>query len=373
MATAEKIGLFVAVGLLALTTISFMGFASGSGSGLGQAVPLGSSQGGGGCPDSNAIGNFLPSSLVGVALSKGSISWTYYFNSLQNLNPSSGVPGLMAYCVYAGSTSPSPITVSATGADGSAWSSVSKSTQGYFAFERPKGNPSNIGLDGTMNVLMGTASWTGGAPSNQSVLLHINDPTECQALYGGWPSTCFVYPAVLPCDGAAACKTASIVEATSVNPLTVPQKTVLHITWTFSIVNQPSNNYNMEFPLSTFPMASGNGTGLRDVFNCGAAPDASGSPGAVGWSSNYQGTGFDLYLNATNMPCSMERVVLTNPGATIVLMPGQSITFTMNMVDPGFLVRGVHCLNHGINLRWLESDDGMIHAYHAPDIDVLVS
>ncbi|HYK94159.1 MAG TPA: hypothetical protein VEY07_09000, partial [Thermoplasmata archaeon] len=307
---------------------------------------------------------------------KTATTWSYYFDSLQNLSPAGGVPGLMTYCVYPNSTNPTSLTASATGADGSAWTTVSKSTQGYFAFERPKGNPSNIGLDGTMNTLVGSASWPGGAPNPQTILLHINDATECQNLYGGWPTTCYVYPTnslTPPCGGGPACKTASIAEATSTNPLTVPQKTILHIAWAFTISYAISNNYNMEFPLSTFPMASGNGTGLRDTFNCGETPDSSGSPGAIGSFLNYQGTGFNLYVNHTNMPCQMERVVLTNSGGTIVLMPGQSITFTMNMVDPGFLVRGMHCLNYGINLRWLESDDGLIHAYHAPDVDVLVS
>ncbi|HZY91594.1 MAG TPA: hypothetical protein VFG07_02295 [Thermoplasmata archaeon] len=373
MSSVMRFGLLAVAVVFSLTALTAAGFGASHGNAPGLPP---SSGGGGGCPSSNALGNFNQSSLVGVAVTKGSTSWSYYFSSLKNLNPTSGVPGLISYCVYAGSTSPTSISVSASGADGNLWTSTAKSTQGYHAFPRGHGDPSNIPLDGTMNILMGSASWTAGAPTNQTILLHINDATECAALYGGNPGTCFVYPGgsvTPPCGGAPACKTASITEATSTSPLTVPQKTVLHITWTFTISNALSNGFNMEFPLSTFPMASGNGTGLRDMFNCGEAPDSSGAPGALGWVPNYQGTGFDLYLNATGMPCSMERVVLTNSGSTIVLMPGQSITFTMNMVDPGFLVRGMHCLNYGINLRWVQSDDGLIHAYHAPDVDVLVN
>ncbi len=373
MTLAWKPALLAVAVILSLTALTAAGVANGSmAAGATTLASPAAPTGGGGCPASNAIGNFVSSSLVGTHVAKTNTTWTYYFDSFQNLSPVNGVPGLLTYCIYAGSTAPTTLTVSAVGDNGAAWTTLSKTTQGYIGFERPNGNPSNIGLNGAMNVLMGSANWSGGAPSPQTILLHINDAAECQGLYGGWATTCFVYPAS-PCDGNPACKTASIAEATSTNPLTVPAKTQLHITWTFSISNALSNNFSMEFPFSTFPMATGNGTGLRDFFNCGETPDSSGSPGALGSFANYQGIGFTLTINTTNMPCSMERVVLTNPGGTIVLMPGQSITFTINMVDPGFLVRGLHCLNHGINLRWVQSDDGLIHAYHAPDVDVLVA
>ncbi len=377
MHAALKLGMFAVAGILLLTAFTVSGLASGS-AGLN---PLGGKGGGGGggggCPNSNAIGNFNQSSVVGVSVSKGANTWSYYFSSLQNLNPTNGVPGLISYCVYPNNgTLPNSISVSATGADGSSFTTVSQSSGGYFAYQRNTGDPSNIPLDGTTGILMGSATWTSGAPSPQTILLHINDATECQAIYGGTGNTCFVYPGgslTPPCEGMPVCKTASIAEATSTNPLTVPVNTVLHITWTFTIVNQLSNNFNMEFPLSTFPASNPNTTGLRDSFDCGASPDPSGSPGAFGNFPNYQSTGFDLYINHSNLPCNAVRLILTNSGSTLVLTPGQSITFTVNMVDSGFSAKGMQCLNWGINLRWVQSDDGLLHAFHAPDVDVLVA
>jgi hypothetical protein len=369
MRPSQKVGLLAVAGFLTVAAFASVGFAFGSGTPLG-AQPNAA----GGCPDSNAIGNFVASSLVSASISNSSSTSSYYFNSLSDLSPSNGVPGLIAYCVY--TASPTSTSVSAVGDDGSAWQTASSTHGGYFAFERSTGNPSNIGLDGTTGILMGSASWSSGLPSTQTVLLHINDATECQNLYGGWASTCFVYPAPPTpplCGGGAACKTASIAEATSTNPLTVPAKTTLHVLWTFTIVNQATNSFDMEFAASTFPASSPNTTGLRDAFNCGESPDSSGSPGANGVYSNYQSTGFDLQIGPSNLPCNAERLILTNSGSTIVLHPGQSISFTVAMVDSGFLVRGMHCLNEGINLRWIQSDDSLVHAYHAPDVDVLVA
>ncbi len=363
MRIASKLGLFAIAGFVALTAVSSAGYATG----LSPATKAG----GGGCPNSNAIGNFLPSSLVGVSTDKGPTTWSYFFSSLSDQGPVNGVPGLIAYCVYDGSTSPSPITVNATGADGSPWTSVAKDTSGYFAFVRGTGNPSNIELDGSVNTLMGSATWSAGAPTVQTILLHINDARECQSLYGGSDSTCFVYPAA-PCAGAPACKSASIYEALSTNPITVPVNTTLHIEWTFTIVNQLSNNFDMEFPASSFPTTDPNVTGLRDVFNVGQTPDPYGSPGALGTFPNYQGTGFDLYLNHTDLLGQPVRLILTNSGPTIVLKPGESISFTVDMVQTGFNVTGWQCLNLGLNLRWVQSDDGLVHHFHGPDIDVWV-
>ncbi len=369
MRIGRELGLFAIAGFVVLTALTAAGYASANTTAPSQP----GTGGGGGCPNANAIGNFVPTSLVSVAATKGANTWSYYFSSLEDLNPVNGVPGLIAYCVYDGSTAPSSITVNAVGADGSSWMSVSKATGGYFGFVRDTGNPSNIGLDGTLNILMGSATWTSGAPSTQTILLHINDAAECQALYGGTANTCFVYPAT-PCGGNPVCKIADVAEATSTNPLTVPVNTTLHIHYTFMIVNAFSNNYNMLFPFSTFPTSDPNVTGLRDTFNCGETPDSAGSPGAMGSFANYQGTGFDLNISNTKLlPCGVERAILTNSGATIVLIPGQTIIFTIDMVTPGFTETGWQCLNYGVNLRWIQSNDGLVHAYHAPDIDAWVS
>ncbi len=360
MRIGTKLGLFLVAGFVVMTALTSAGYATG-------INPAGG--GGGGCPNANAIGNFLPSSLVGVSVDKGANTWNYFFSSLEDRASTNGVPGLIAYCVYEGGNDPTSITVNAVGADTSSWSSVMKSSGGYFAYVRDTGNPSNIPLDGTANILMGSATWDSGAPNTQTILLHINDAKECNSLYGGGATTCFVYASNL-CNGAPACKSAEIAEAIATNPLTVTTNTMLHLTWTFTIVNPVSNTNNMEFPASTFPTTDPNATGLRDVFNVGWTVDPYGSPGALGTFPNYQGTGFDLYLNNTNLPGNPLRLILTNSGPTIVLTPGQSISFTINLVHPGYNVTGEQCLNKGLNLRWIEN--GELQHYHGQDINVLV-
>ena len=145
-----------------------------------------------GCPNSNSIGNRLPSDLVGASFTTSTNTATYKFDSLEDRNPVNGVPGLIAYCIYPGPQPDGGVTTAATGADGSAWADP----PGFdnFSFERQDGNPSNIELDGTTGITMGTATWTGGVPAGQTIVLHINDAVECDDLYGGNPGTCFVLP-----------------------------------------------------------------------------------------------------------------------------------------------------------------------------------
>ena len=145
-----------------------------------------------GCPNGNSIGNRLPSNLVGASFTTSVNTATYKFDSLVDRNPTGGVPGLIAYCIYPGSQPDGSVTTLATGADDSAW----KDPPGFdnFSFERSDGNPSNIELDGTTGITMGTATWTGGVPADQTIVLHINDAEECNDLYGGNPGTCFVLP-----------------------------------------------------------------------------------------------------------------------------------------------------------------------------------
>ncbi len=95
--------------------------------------------------------------------------------------------------------------MSATGDNGDAWEDPP--TFESFSFDRPDGNPSNIGLDGTTTT-MGTATWSGGVPQNQIIVLHINDAEECDELYGGDPGTCWVLP-----SGAAPPETPDVTTA----------------------------------------------------------------------------------------------------------------------------------------------------------------
>ena len=118
---------------------------------------------------------------------------TYTFSSLTNENPSRGVPGLIKYCVYPSPTSqPTAIAVQAKGANNAKW--ISSKGSNNFAFVRPGGDKTNIPLDGKTTT-MGTATWT-TPPTDQTIVLHINDPTVCRSLYGATtPATCFVLPA----------------------------------------------------------------------------------------------------------------------------------------------------------------------------------
>jgi hypothetical protein len=156
--------------------------------------------GNGGCPSSNAIGNFLadPNLTAAFSITGGGTNATYTFSS-DNEHSSGGVPGLIAYCVYPSTgVLPNASSTSVKGADGTAFVVKSGSNQGYFSFARGNGDPSNLPLNGDANVSMGNATWTVGAPTNASIVLHINNGAECNALYGGNPVTCFVIPGVTP-------------------------------------------------------------------------------------------------------------------------------------------------------------------------------
>ncbi len=162
----------------------------------GAAAPAAAASGSG-CPTSKT--GLATSSIVAAGVTTAGDTSTYTFSSL-NENPSGGVPGLIKYCVY---TTPQPNSsvAQAHGDNSAPW--VVGTSKTNFAFVRPGGNPSNIGLDGQSDT-MGTATWTGTAPSasQQSFVLHINDAKECASLYGaGTSATCFVTPSPLPPPG----------------------------------------------------------------------------------------------------------------------------------------------------------------------------
>jgi hypothetical protein len=146
------------------------------------------------CPSSKAVGNFKTASIVGADFSNNSNITTYFFSSLTDESPVDGVPGLINYCVYPSpATMPTGIDPQAKGADGEPW--LANQGSGGFSFGRPHGDPSNIPLDGT-GTTMGTATWD-TAPTDQTILLHINDPTVCHEIYGiDTPGTCFVKPSL---------------------------------------------------------------------------------------------------------------------------------------------------------------------------------
>lgn len=373
MRAIVRIGVY---GLLAILVLSGAALAlTPSGAAPAKGGGGGSSGGGGGCPDSNAVANFNVSSLVGASMLQNGSTWTYFFSSFQNLNSSGGIPGLIEYCVY---TSPLPgsATAVAVGADGSALGTVAKSNQGYFGFDRANGDPSNVPLNGTLDTEMGTASWNGSGPGNQTILLHINDPAECQALYGSG-STCFVLPGApptpAPCGGNPVCKTLTIDEATSTSPLTVPRDTILHLHYTYTISDAASNNFTMEF-LAAAP--GGTTTGVKDAFTCEQAVDPNATPSAYGIYHNYSGTGLDLRLSQSSDPtCPRPVFMLASHSGAVTLHPGQSISFTISLTTTahGFTGTGVYCINAGVSVVWYQPSDGLYHFYHSPMIDVTVS
>jgi hypothetical protein len=142
-----------------------------------------------GCPN-GGIGNPQTSNHVAASATVNGNTVTYSFSSI-DANPVDGVPGLIEYCVYS-DTQPDSVNTLAIGDNGGAWSDPAQFDN--FSFQRPDGNPSNIGFDGGTDTI-GDATWNGGVPANyDKILLHINDATECNRLYGGNPGTCFVLP-----------------------------------------------------------------------------------------------------------------------------------------------------------------------------------
>lgn len=156
------------------------------------------------CPKGGTA-NRLTDNNVGASYTTSGNTATYTFSSFTNESPSGGIPGLIDYCVY---TSPLPDsnTTVAVGANGGAWGYNSNTDN--FSFGRPNGDPSNIELNGTTGIEMGTATWSGGIPTSQTIVLHINDPAECSALYGSGTKTCFVLPGKQQAEDLTVSKTA---------------------------------------------------------------------------------------------------------------------------------------------------------------------
>jgi hypothetical protein len=158
------------------------------------------------CPSANAISNYKETTIADLSVSVNNAtqipdqpSINKYAISTPNENSIGGIPGLIAYCVYPTKNSNLPNSVASSHGN---WDT--KLTSGYFAYGRNNGNPTNIPFDGINSLDVGTATWNanivpGNFPDTQLILLHINDPVECNTLYGGNPGTCFVYPKGYTC------------------------------------------------------------------------------------------------------------------------------------------------------------------------------
>jgi len=321
---------------------------------------------------------------------------TYTFFSTFEAQTSAGVPGLMDYCVYPDPAAGNPgiivpDSVGAVGADGEAWDGASDA-QGHFAFFRPHGDPSNIPFDegqaqdGGTDITIGTATWVLAPPVTQIIVLHINDPLECSALYSDGSSTCYVLPGLthggpnpqpqLPCDGESACKQVSVSPTLSDDPLVVPEFNELFLTYTYFIVNQATNNFDMIFSPATAKTNDVNSGGGKDYFGCEQQPNpALNDPGQLTTNPqnfpNYQNTGFTMNfqlgsLNKNGTGCTQSRFYMQVPqgGQTVVLHPGNYITFTVDMVTRQlgnlkyeYTSAGCHFLNSGFTVKWFQSND----------------
>src|SRR5215471_16576549 len=158
--------------------------ATGQTSGISQSGTFTDS----GCKDAKSQGTVLPSPDVTASFTTSGSTATYSITTPADTG-SGGIPGLIEYCIFPGS-SPFPNTATASY---DSWKANLDTTNGYFDFERPHGDPTNLPFDGTTQTV-GTADWSGAVPTAQQIMLHINDPDECAALYGAGTLTCFVLP-----------------------------------------------------------------------------------------------------------------------------------------------------------------------------------
>lgn len=355
----------------------------------------------GGCPSVKAIGNFLPSNdgLAADFSDDGAGNVTYTFTS-NDESPIDGVPGLIQYCVYPDlGTEPNSATAVAVGANGDAWVAGIKPVLGWFAFGRPDGNPSNIPFDGSL-VTVGEASWgvdpitlQSLAPAVQTILLHINDADECQALYGGTSNTCFVFPGggTPPGCTEVACKDVVITDAVGniVDPNHLQLFTDYFLTYDYLVQNVTTSYHDSSIPMTfKFPPSKTdvNNGGFKDYFGCEQIPDPTGQPGTWGlffsnqpeggltWVPTFTADGWKLNFAQGGGTCNQSRFFGTPYQATIKLGTGEEFNFTIDMhlrqnkgKKQEFTSCGPHFLNSGFTVKWLEliSDggDGSLHSF----------
>src|SRR5262245_35971643 len=189
----ERIGMRKYIGAVALAAVALSVVLVGVAAAKPPAPPATN----GGCPTGTTG---LPTASNVGAASSGTVTRAYTLSSWANENPVNGVPGLVGYCVYVDKTA------TAVSASYPGWK-ASKVTSKEVAFIRPGGDKTNVPLDGTTDIAIGSATFS-ASPTTQTIVLHINDAATCQALYpGSTDLTCFVLPGQKPgpvCDAAAA-------------------------------------------------------------------------------------------------------------------------------------------------------------------------
>ena len=242
------------------------------------------------CP---SLAGRLASNLVSVSTSTSGNTITYKFSSADE-SSSNGVPGLVAYCVYTGGTNPTATLASALGADGSLFDTGISAKNNFFGYGRSDGAKSNLPLDGTQNLAIGTATFSALPTVGQTILLHIDDRAECERLYPGTTSdtatTCFVLPG------------------------TISQHLIVHK------VTAPSSDTSTPFTIT----ASGTGT----VTNPGPLTITGGS------SHDYSVTSGTYSVSETNLPSGWTKTGDTCQGVVVPVGQTKECTITNTFTAP---------------------------------------
>lgn len=145
----------------------------------------GRNEGNGGCPNRNSYNSHaIPYSLARVDLNNNNLITKYHLDTdTDPVHPENGIIGI---CIY-----PTPFNNPELNLlYGPKWEIKHNTNWDYFGFGRDGGNSLNIqqGID----VDLGTAEYLNFIPTEQDILLHINNPTECSRFNEG--NTCWRRP-----------------------------------------------------------------------------------------------------------------------------------------------------------------------------------
>jgi len=370
---------------------------------LGTSIAFAAPQSQAGCPSINTLGNRLVDNEIVASIvfsnpnGTGFNQTATYMVTTPNKSAVAGVPGLIQYCVYPKQPPGQPDTITRLYDSWTAGPAPNPAVQGYFSYARPNGNPTNLPFDGTTQTV-GSADWTtpaNGAPlaTDQTIVLHINDPEKCNALYGGDPGTCFVLPGNNPppppgfCPGnTPACKEVLILDAQGnvIDPNAVPVKTALFLSYTYVIANPLAEA--MLFYQPTAKTQDINAGGGKDYFGCEQIPDPTGVPGTFGAISHFllapNGGAFKLDFKSGSGACNQSRFFLTVDSgvAPVSLTPGQSMTFGIDMTlrknkggQQEYTSCGIHILNSGFTVKWFVPSSPLLQSYSTHDTPLTVN
>jgi uncharacterized repeat protein (TIGR01451 family) len=272
------------------------------------------------CPSLN--GRLTSSDVAVSRVDDGSGGATYSILT-PSKSPSGGEPGLIEYCVF--TSAPDTVTPSYAG-----WTGGTNGSG--FSFQRPDGQPSNLPFDGS-TVEVGKATWSGGVPAEQTILLHIDDPAECGVLYGGSPQTCWVFPGTpTETDPSATHVSTQILReveggGTPVGGDThVAQGSTVHDTATVTADDQSAPQGSVEFlffPNGDCSVETGNAAGSAEVGEGGlATPSSSEGPlgaGSYSFQAFFHSSDHGMWLDSTG-PCEPLTVDSPEPPPTTTVV-----------------------------------------------------